>query len=97
MIKKSFRKRNWYKKYYENHYKNKNKFRDDPFNKETLFQFLANKKSFINSITKIPFEREKSKMIDIGCGSCSQLISLVSLGFKQENLFGIDINKFDVE
>ena len=83
---------NWYTKYYKAHYEIKNKSRDDLLNPETLYQFLALKKSFVNSLCKISLNKKESKIIDIGCGSASQLISLVSLGFNQENLFGIDIN-----
>ena len=35
-------------------------------------------------------------ILDIGCGSCSDLINLVNLGFNQENLFGVDINKSNI-
>ena len=43
---------NWYTKYYKAHYERKNKFRDDPLNPETLFQFLALKKCFVNLFIK---------------------------------------------
>lgn len=87
---------NWYTKYYKAHYEKKNKFRDDLLNPETLYQFLALNKCFVNSLNKISLNKKESKIIDIGCGSSSQLIKLVSLGFNQDNLFGIDINKVDI-
>ena len=87
----------WYKEYYKTHYENKNKERDDIFNKETLFQLLASTKCFINSLSKIDLNKNDAKIIDIGCGSSSKLINLVSYGFNQNNLFGIDINKNDIE
>ena len=87
---------NWYTKYYKAHYERKNKFRDDLLNPETLYQFLALKKCFVNSLNKISLKKKESRIIDIGCGSASQLINLVSLGFNQDNLFGIDINKVDI-
>ena len=87
---------NWYTKYYKAHYERKNKLRDDLLNPETLYQFLALNKCFVNSIYKINLKKKESRIIDIGCGSASQLISLVSLGFSQNNLFGIDINKDDI-
>ena len=87
---------NWYTKYYKAHYEKKNKFRDDLLNPETLYQFLALNKCFVNSLNKISLNKKESKIIDIGCGSASQLINLVSLGFNQDNLFGIDINKVDI-
>lgn len=94
--KKSLDSPNWYEKYLKAHYYRKNKFRDDLLNPETLYQFLALKKCFVNSLYKIRLNKKESKIIDIGCGSASQLISLVSLGFSQDNLFGIDINKVDI-
>ena len=51
---------------------------------------------FCEFLNKISLNKKESRIIDIGCGSASQLISLVSLGFNQENLFGIDINKVDI-
>ena len=94
--KKALQTQNWYQKYYEAHYKNKKNKRDDPLNKETLFQSFAIKKCFINSLSKININRQNSKIIDIGCGKATQLINLVSLGFKQKNLFGVDINEKDI-
>ena len=94
--KKYLDKEKWYKEYYEAHYKNKNIKRDDLFNKETLFQQLASKKCFINSLSKIYLNKNNSRIIDIGCGSSSKLIDLVSLGFNQKNLYGIDINESDI-
>ena len=94
--KKSLDSPNWYEKYQKVHYYRKNKFRDDPLNPETLYQFLALNKCFVNSLYKISLNKKESKIIDIGCGSATQLISLVSLGFNQSNLFGIDINKVDI-
>ena len=87
---------NWYTKYFKAHYERKNKFRDDPLNPETVYQLLALNKCFVNSLYKISLNKKESKIIDIGCGSATQLISLVSLGFNQDNLFGIDINKVDI-
>ena len=95
--KKSLEGLNWYTKYYKAHYERKNKFKDDLLNPETLDQFLALNKCFINSLYKVSLNKKESKIIDIGCGSATQLISLVSLGFDQDNLFGIDINKADID
>ena len=66
-------------------------------NKEVLFQLLARKKCFINSLTEIPLDKKIAKIADIGCGSCTDLMNLVSLGFNQNNLYGVDINKNDID
>lgn len=90
--------KDWYNSYFEKHYKNKDMIREDIIaNKEVLFQYLAQKKCLINSLSKINLDRESSKIIDIGCSTCSNLISLVNYGFKQENLYGVDINQKDIE
>ncbi|MFH0906331.1 MAG: class I SAM-dependent methyltransferase [archaeon] len=39
---------------------------------------------------KSKLENSKLKVLDIGCGSCFSLEYLLELGFKKENLFGID-------
>ena len=89
---------NWYKEYYFHHYKYKSKERDDLLvNKEVLFQFLARKKCFISSIAEIGIDKKNSRIADIGCGSCTDLMNLVSMGFNQNNLYGIDINKVDID
>jgi len=88
----------WYEKYIKDHYNDKNSNRDNILsNKEVLFQYLAKKKCFINSFSKIDINQRNSLILDIGCGSCSDLISLVTLGFNQENLFGIDIEKSNID
>ena len=44
-------------KYYKAHYERKNKLRDDLLNPETLYQFLALNKCFMNSIYKINLKK----------------------------------------
>tara|TARA_Y100000746_G_C15393351_1_gene403221 strand:+ start:175 stop:897 length:723 start_codon:yes stop_codon:yes gene_type:complete len=95
--KKNFFNQKWYSNYIHDHYKNKDNLRDSILNKEVLFQHLARKKCLINSLSKLSLDKDISKIIDIGCGSCSDLINLVSFGFKQKNLYGVDINKSDID
>ena len=59
--KKTFDIPNWYTKYYKAHYERKNKFRDDLLNPETLFQFLALNKCFVNSLYKISLNKKESR------------------------------------
>ena len=86
----------WYLNYLEDHINNRNDNIDNLLNKDVLFQYLARKKCFVNSISKLSLDRNLSKIIDIGCGSCSDLINLVSFGFDQKNLYGVDINNSDI-
>ena len=86
----------WYLNYLEDHINNRKDNRDNLLNKDVLFQYLARKKCFVNSISKLSLDRNLSKIIDIGCGSCSDLINLVSFGFDQKNLYGVDINNSDI-
>ena len=98
MTEKEIKNSNWYKEYFKLHYSKKNIKRDDILlNKEVLFQYLAKKKCFINSLSKLPLNKDNSLVLDLGCGSSSDLISLVSFGYDQRNLFGIDINKSDIK
>ena len=88
----------WYGNYIRDHYANKKFKRDNILlNKEVLFQYLSKKKCFINSLSRLNLNQKNSRIIDIGCGSSSDLIDLVSFGFNQKNLFGVDINKTDID
>ena len=95
-IEKKFFYEKWYLDYLKDHINNRKENRDSLLNKDVLFQYLARKKCFINSISKLSLNKNISKIIDIGCGSCSDLISLVSFGFNQKNLYGVDINDSDI-
>jgi len=95
--KKNLFEEKWYLKYLSDHYKNKDLEKDSLFNKEVLFQYLARKKCLINTLSKLSLEKDISRIIDIGCGSCSDLINLVSFGFNQKNLYGVDLSKSDIE
>ena len=98
MTSKEKNKDSWYKKYIKDHYTYKNTKRDNILsNKEVLFQYLAKKKCFINSFSELDLNQSDSVIVDIGCGYCSDLINLVNLGFNQENLFGVDINKSNID
>ena len=81
--KKNFFNQKWYSNYIHDHYKNKDNLRDSILNKEVLFQHLARKKCLVNSLSKLSLDKDISKIIDIGFGSCSDLINLVSFGFKK--------------
>ena len=63
--KKSLDGLNWYTKYYKAHYERKNKFRDDLLNPETLYQFLALKKCFVNSLNKISLKKKESRILSL--------------------------------
>jgi len=73
----------WYGNYIRDHYTNKKFKRDNILlNKEVLFQYLSKKKCFINSLSRLNLNQKHSRIIDIGCGSSSDLIDLVSFGFR---------------
>ena len=73
--KRTFVVEKWYSNYLFDHYKNKEVVRDSLLNKEVLFQHLARKKCLVNSLSKLSLDKDISKIIDIGCGSCSDLIN----------------------
>lgn len=80
---------NWYKKYYDK----KGKFRNDLLsNPEVLFQYLALEDSVISILRRIAWDRQRARVLDVGCGGGSSLGRFLLLGFKAQNLCGIDID-----
>lgn len=59
-------------------------------NPEVLFQSFAFEKSIIRSLYPIP-DLSILKVLDVGCGEGGSLLNLIRLGFKPDNLSGIDI------
>ena len=81
MISKEKDEGSWYEKYIKDHYTYKKSKRDNILStQKVLFHYLAKKKCFINSFSKIDLNQKNSLILDIGCGSCSDLINLVTLG-----------------
>jgi ubiquinone/menaquinone biosynthesis C-methylase UbiE len=80
---------NWYQKYYSVKGENRN---DIIGNSGVFFQTIASQKSIVESFREIPFfEKNKWRVLDVGCGSGVSLLQLLGLGFEPSFLYGIDI------
>lgn len=79
----------WYKNYYQRKGQDRN---DLLMNPEVVFQHLAIEESVLAALRHAAsLERERSRVLDVGCGSGESLARFVALGFKPGNLHGIDI------
>ena len=78
----------WYKTYYQKFGKDRNNIIT---NRGVFFQQIATHRSFIKSLSKINLDLS-SKILDVGCGSASNLMDFVKYGFDQNKLYGVDIN-----
>ncbi len=77
---------------YERYYQAQGDDRNDMLsNPGVLFQSLAFEKANIRALGKIPLDRGSARILDVGCGTGSSLISFIKLGFDPANLFGVDI------
>lgn len=81
--------RQWYADYYRKHGSDRNDLLTNP---EVLFQTFAFDTANIRALQKLPLDREKAKVLDVGCGSGGSLLSFLRLGFRSRNLAGVDIN-----
>ena len=82
----------WYKEYYQK----KGKFRNSLlYNPEVVFQTLAHDLCIIkamNYLTKISkVDLASWKILDVGCGGGGSLFNFIRLGFKPNNMYGVDI------
>ena len=80
--------RAWYTDYYVRTGTDRNNIRKNP---EVLFQTLANEKSVVHAARNIPLEPPDAKVLDVGCGAGGNFFQLFRLGYRPENLSGIDI------
>jgi ubiquinone/menaquinone biosynthesis C-methylase UbiE len=83
---------------YEEYYKTKLSNRNDPLsNPEVLFQGFAFESSVTNALRATQLPPDTARVLDVGCGSGNSLLNFIKLGFKAENLYGIDILEERVE
>lgn len=79
-----------YSKYYEQHTSDRN---DLLGNAEVTFQTFAFDRANINALRKMELDRDKTRILDVGCGSGAGLIQFLRLGFRPDQLSGIDISQ----
>ena len=77
---------------YDQYYKDKGAERNDLLmNPSVLFQNLASDVAMIAALRAINLNRENERIFDVGAGSGDSVERLLRLGFKSENIVGIDI------
>lgn len=78
----------YYKDYYGRVGTDRNDLRTNP---GVLFQVLASESALVHAMREYPFPIPSSTLLDVGCGSAGDLYHILRLGFRQEQITGIDI------
>lgn len=78
----------WYRDYYERLGPDRNDLR---LNKGVLMQILAMSASVVRAIRAYELPVSTSRVLDVGCGSGANLFQVLMLGFRPQNVTGIDI------
>ena len=79
-----------YSRYYEEHREDRNDVLGNP---EVAFQQFAFDRANIRALQRIGIDRKSARVLDVGCGAGSSLVSLLRLGFPQTLMSGIDISE----
>ncbi|MEO5904036.1 MAG: class I SAM-dependent methyltransferase [Gemmatimonadaceae bacterium] len=79
-----------YSKYYEQHKADRN---DLLGNAEVAFQTFAFDRANISALRMMNVNKDTARILDVGCGSGAGLIQFLRLGFRPDQLSGIDISK----
>ncbi|MEK6744524.1 MAG: class I SAM-dependent methyltransferase [Nitrospirota bacterium] len=78
----------WYDSYYQHMSLNRNDLLANP---EVVFQSFALERSLIAGLCAVGCKREMTGILDVGCGVGGSLYTFLRLGFRPEQLTGIDI------
>lgn len=76
-----------YESYYAKHGADRNDLLTNP---EVTFQTFAFERANIRALNHLGLDREKAKVLDVGCGIGSSLLQFIKLEFSPRNLAGID-------
>lgn len=79
-----------YSRYYEEHSEDRNDVLGNP---EVAFQLFALDRANIRALQRIRVDRKTARVLDVGCGGGSSLVSLLRLGFPQKLMSGIDLSE----
>jgi len=80
----------WYKEYYATKGAERNSLLNNP---EVLFQNLAQEAAMVRAVQSTSPNPEAARVLDVGCGEGSSLITFLRLGFVPGNLYGIDFQE----
>lgn len=79
---------------YESYYRIKGTDRNDPrLNRGALLQILAAEAALIRACSHIPGQLGHARLLDVGCGSGARFFELFRLGFKPDNVMGLDVQQ----
>jgi ubiquinone/menaquinone biosynthesis C-methylase UbiE len=81
------RTREWYEQYYAKNGADRN----DPLNPEVMLQAQAMQLAVLRVFRTANLNRQRAKILDVGCGSGDSLVLPLSLKFRPGNLHGLDI------
>jgi SAM-dependent methyltransferase len=83
---------------YESYYRIKGTDRNDPrLNRGVLLQILAAEAALIRACRHLPGQLGSARLLDVGCGSGTRFFELFRLGFKPENVVGMDLQQERIE
>jgi SAM-dependent methyltransferase len=80
----------WYEGYYASRGANRNSLL---FNSEVLFQSLAQEAAVVRAVQSTGSNGHAARVLDVGCGDGSSLITFLRLGFPPGNLYGVDLQE----
>jgi ubiquinone/menaquinone biosynthesis C-methylase UbiE len=79
---------------YESYYRVKGTDRNDPrLNRGALLQILAAEAALIRASSHIEGQLGSARLLDVGCGSGARFFELFRLGFRPENVMGLDLQQ----
>lgn len=79
--------------FYEGYYAQKGADRNSLYNPGVLFQVLAQDAAMIRALRSLQVDTSAARVLDIGCGNGSSLWLLLRMGFRPQNLHGVDIQQ----
>ena len=83
---------------YERYYAKRGTDRNDLLtNAGVTFQAFAFDRANIRALQRLDLDRDTAKVLDVGCGDGSSLLQFMRLGFRPENLAGVDSGAERVE
>ncbi len=76
---------------YSEYYAKRGSQRNDLLsNPEVVFQAFAVERANIAALRAASLDRDNARVLDVGCGSGTSLLQFLRLGFRSENLVGVD-------
>lgn len=83
-----------YSAYYREHGDDRNDILRNP---GVLFQTLAFDRANIRALSRLGLDRSTARVLDVGCGTGSSILSLLRLGFDPSNMAGIDLENARID